>query len=257
MENDLLAAVAKIVYRSVKDFLAEIDGKRNVLEIEARLGKMAEKESGQRIYLPIASDAVISPEEKDAYRFDPSLPDTLHKEYNRLLNTIVAETARKGYVGDRVEYTHTRETDLFYKTQKGKVRKRVDTATQKTVQIAHKKNLCTVDIYLPDSELDLRLSVAIEMALGQDPLENSFLQRKKDRRSYTKENIRVDLSQTTQETGEGKREVHNELELEWYDERAVEYLAGVEAGGAGLFMERLAGFLAKAVKIAKRKNIFI
>lgn len=141
---DVTLQIADFLKKAINDAQTmklkyEAKGRKCSVEIEAKLGRIVEKDSGKRIHLPIKSEAVIV---DPAYYFSFKSDTTLqqHAALNRRLNT---QTSRSTNGPSAVHYQHKREEDKFYEIRGiGSVRRTVD---QQTRQV--KKKLKSVRFF--------------------------------------------------------------------------------------------------------------
>jgi hypothetical protein len=103
----------------------------------------------------------------------------------------------------KIKYVHLREIDQFLTVRGleslGKVRKTIDEKTGLPKSCIVKKRIANLEVLMPESNLDYRISVNLEMQLvDQDQLEGyASHSRKKDRLSYSLKPFQVDLTQVT------------------------------------------------------------
>ena len=154
-----------------------------------------------------------------------------HKSLNEFLNAKVAEThpANPGAKSRvKIDYLHRRENDKFYELPPSmhanlpaavrdllnnrhtvKVRVTHDQKTKQVLAKIIKARVNDLDIYNPQSPLDCRLSINLEMRYDGE-LEDIIAagagigeripDRSKDRLSYTQSYYQIDLTQVTQVT---------------------------------------------------------
>jgi hypothetical protein len=87
------------------------------LEVEAKLGQIFDKNTNQRIRLPVGSETILLDTQR--IYFNADMTSAQHRSFNNLLNNIVDK-------GKVVGYKHTYQTDLFYKFQNRKIRMTVE-----------------------------------------------------------------------------------------------------------------------------------
>lgn len=166
-----------------------------------------------------------------------------HKGFNEFLNDIVVHAHPKRSGGSRVpvEYKHRREIDRFYDLTPEMqnrlpacMRQRFTNNKRPRVRVTHdqqskellgkivKARVADIDLHMPKSVMDCRLSINLEMA-WEGPVEEleSLGQgverqpdRNKDRLSYSQGHYQVDLTQVTQVTAQGVSFLHLGIVLE-------------------------------------------
>ncbi|KAI8920612.1 nucleophile aminohydrolase [Entophlyctis helioformis] len=160
------------------------------IEIEVKLGMVLDKQSRRRISLPILSETVID-SSGSYFSFSSNMSRNQHATLNQKLN---AATVRPG---SGIRYVHLREEDLFYTIRGiGKVRKTVTKGTQQVKCIISKMGVANLEVFLPTSALDYRVSVNLERHLSDiESIYQPEFVRGKDRLSYTMSPFQVDLTQ--------------------------------------------------------------
>ncbi|KAI9682092.1 MAG: mRNA-capping enzyme subunit beta [Caeruleum heppii] len=168
------------------------------IEIEAKLGHLIDKNTNDRLRVPVLTECVFNKDDP-SFRtsFKSSMTESQHRSLNQYLNKAVAEsrappaklppTAPSSSVAPKaripMDYVHTRERDRFYElpndalatlplsirpylNQRHKVKVRV-TTDQKTGQLLAKivkVRIADMDIYSPRTAFDWRISVNLEMS---------------------------------------------------------------------------------------------
>ncbi|KAI4721897.1 mRNA triphosphatase CET1 [Aureobasidium sp. EXF-10727] len=211
------------------------------LEIEAKLGTLVDRNTDQRVHLPVQNPVVLDRNMSSRLRFESHMTEAHHKRLNEFLNQAVQESA--AIPGrHRLDYKHRYEIDSFAQlSQAGldalprsalnyldpnrqprlrtSVNERAPPGTDPVIARIVKIRLADLDISCPMSPFDCRISINIEVDMhrpGIDPKaivdggETKFGERKKDRLSYTHSVYSVDL---TQVKGTDGRKIH-ELEIE-------------------------------------------
>jgi polynucleotide 5'-triphosphatase len=115
-----------------------------------------------------------------------------HSRFNSFLNGFVNEKSK-------IKYKHLYEIDQFFDVKGvGKVRNTVDEKTGLQKNCIIKQKMGNLEVYMPSSNLDYRISVNLEMVLNT-PLEDEYPthSRKKDRLSYSLFPFQIDLTQVT------------------------------------------------------------
>ncbi|KAF2402842.1 mRNA triphosphatase CET1 [Trichodelitschia bisporula] len=232
--NDLVRVVANFLWESV--ILGPRLGSEGHVEIEAKLGTLIDMDTGERLNLPIRSEAVVAPS-TGRTRFQSLMSIQQHKALNEYLNI----AARKSLEGNRVpiEYVHLYEMDTLYllpdafisslspvtqevlsrsKNRHHRVRVTRDQKTKEVKATIIKVRLADLEVYCPNDPFDYRISVAAEInyphpidGLVEYTEQGASTARGKDRLTYKHQSFQVDLTQVTQKTNASK--IH-ELEVE-------------------------------------------
>lgn len=197
------------------------------LEIEAKVGRILDTHTNQRIDLPCKSETII--EMQRGWKFESNLAEQQHKRINGLLNQAVEHS--KG----NVLYERQNEVDLFYTSTDefggggrggSKIRVTKDSDTFRTKAVVSKRRLMDLNIFCPNRSLDYRISINLEEPKSEPQMgEESDFQRHKNRLHYTHQQICIDLTTVTSPSGDQKPS--NELELEFRD--AKQLLAQAQA----------------------------
>ncbi|EED81037.1 mRNA capping enzyme [Postia placenta Mad-698-R] len=206
--------------REVADFIHHMIGQRpegaNGVEVEAKVGVLRDKVSGQRLSLPVLVETTIIP-----LMFLHIIPigswtlQIQHKHFNTLLNNLKTTSSTPS----EMNYAHLHLVDSFYAAPDGrgeKVRVTRDEKSGAVQACVQKVRLGSLDIYSPKRAADWRISVNVEIPVPQ-PIGTATHTRKKDRMSYTHEEFIVDLTQVTSTFGASSKvppEVLHELEVE-------------------------------------------
>ncbi|KAI9017555.1 CYTH-like domain-containing protein [Gaertneriomyces semiglobifer] len=204
-ESDITSVVAHFLWK----YLDRSNAAH--IEIEGKLGVLVDKRSGQRIRLPVQSEVVVV---NDGFcGFDSNMTRAQHANFNRVLNGIVGPAFT-------TTYKHTRELDTTYRTNPP-VRLTTAQNSNEVLAVITKKRLADLEIHLPNSPLDVRISVSTEMpALRPSKCAPVKSQRSKDRLSYTHEAFKVDLTQVKQVSfndgvPSGTEVITHEVEIEF------------------------------------------
>ncbi|KAI9030347.1 CYTH-like domain-containing protein [Hyaloraphidium curvatum] len=205
------------VTRVVALFLRPFVGRPN-LEIEAKLGVIFDKQTGRRVNMGIDTEAVVR--DYGATRFESNMTEQQHQFFNTLLNDRV-QRARP-----EVRYEHKYELDEFFEVQGAqKVRVTKDFKSNKVTASIQKQRLANLDVHIPESLVDYRISVNVEhqvpVPYGRYPVSR----RQKDRISYTYDAFSIDLTQVWNLHAQGNErqsaEASHELEIEFLDANAT------------------------------------
>ncbi|KAI1499009.1 mRNA triphosphatase CET1 [Biscogniauxia marginata] len=253
-----------VASRSVADFLVlnvlnnphigEIQARGVQFEIEAKLGTIIDKNTNDRIYLPVrAGECILGDGARVAFR--SSMTENQHRVFNDYLNDQVkASYHRNPNAASRVpvHYVHRREIDRFYElpTQMRqrlptcvssllqpnlpvKARVSYDQKTKGVLAKIVKARVADFHMHLPHMLLDCRISINLEwdwdgeveeIERNQIPNKDRMPDRIKDRLSYKHGFYQIDLTQVTQGSQgpqpHGGAAKEHELEIE-LDSRAV------------------------------------
>ncbi|KAI4097582.1 MAG: hypothetical protein LQ344_000315 [Seirophora lacunosa] len=224
-------------------------GRGAVVEIEAKIGQIIDKNTNDRLRLPVMTECMLSrtdPNLRTAFR--SSMTAAQHSRLNNFLNGALkaskpappGEAPKKARVP--LDYVHTYETDAFYdlsqhalstlppsvqnyldRRNKPKVR---ITTNQKTGQVTAKiikVRISDIEIYSPQTPFDWRVSISLEVNYDGDlkelaePTEGrggTRPDRNKDRVSYKHSHYQIDLTQVKSAEGSSGVEKEHELEVE-------------------------------------------
>jgi len=218
-----------------------------VIEIEAKLGLLVDKRTNVRVSYPSQSECILT--DDGSYRFESTMTLAQHKHFNSILNGLATSKL--------VKYAHTKITDEFYNYEGRKVRVSVDSATGKAVACVLKQRIADINVWMPNSPLDYRISISVEIpATAPPPTHIRTLIREKDRISYIQEHCQVDLTKTTS-TSDSHREaeISHECEVEY---RFPKYLYTEKKkweSGEGHRFRELVGVMLGTVRGLSRKSI--
>lgn len=218
-------------------------GSGAMLEIEAKLGKIVDKERGGRLRLPIMTECVMNANASD-YRtaFESSMSLAQHRAMNNFLNEAVkASMPQAGLNRIPLSYAHKRERDTFYEVppqelpplvqnylnprHKPKVRVTTDQKTGEVLAKIIKCRIADLDVYSPRTHVDWRISVNLEMNFDRDVRQYTISdgggargraggERIKDRMSYRHLAYQIDLTQVGTAESSVKGDFEHELEVE-------------------------------------------
>ncbi|MCJ1225316.1 mRNA-capping enzyme subunit beta [Toensbergia leucococca] len=222
-------------------------GRGAVLEIEAKIGQLIDRNTNDRIRLPVMSECIVSKGDPNLrVNFKSSMTESQHRSMNGFLNKALLDSQPSksdSSANPRIPmtYVHTRECDSFYDlSQAGllslpasirnqldqrhprvKVRITTDQKTGKVLAKIVKARVTDVDVYSPRTPFDWRVSVNLEMDWDgdmKDLVESKNGQkradRNKDRVSYRHQSYQIDLTQVTPSDTSSKPEKEHELEVE-------------------------------------------
>ncbi|AEO68177.1 uncharacterized protein THITE_2117601 [Thermothielavioides terrestris NRRL 8126] len=249
-------AIADFLFQYVilNQDMGEIQSRGVKFEIEAKLGMLIDKNTNQRVELPILSECILS-DNGNWLGFRSSMTETQHKSFNEFLNQLVQQThpankaAHAGLPRPRlpIDYRHRHEVDRFFEIPAShrdrmlpvcvarpfaarghgaRVRVTHDQKTGKELGKIVKARIADLSLHFPDLPLDCRISVNLEMD-WDGPLEElermagatgrpPLPARTKDRLSYKHGCYQIDLTQVTQSVaGPGNSQrIEKEHELE-------------------------------------------
>ncbi|KAI8895904.1 CYTH-like domain-containing protein, partial [Globomyces pollinis-pini] len=187
--------------------------------IEGKLGIITDKHTQRRIQLPVQSETSnnvlfnikVFKNDRNQCFFKSDMTMAQHACFNQLLNSLVNPNSK-------VKYVHLKEIDQFYNIRGiGKVRQTIDQKSKKIKNCILKTKVENLEIYMPNSQLDCRISVNIETQLTlPEELKSPDFERQKDRVSYSLSPFQIDLTQV-KSNANGTDDVMHELEIELTD----------------------------------------
>lgn len=204
------------VTRVVSLFLRPFIGQENI-EIEAKLGILVDKQTKQRVYWGVDTEAVIQ-DSGGRTSFVSDMSEAQHQFFNSLFN------ARVQAQHPPVTYSHKRHNDESFDVPgapEGKVRVTKEVGSnavgfvvvgvdqlprptlansnspfsQKIVNCISKRRLAHLDIHVPESLVDYRISVNMEVPMPTPYGKYPSHVRQKDRISYQYDCFSLDLTQ--------------------------------------------------------------
>ncbi|KAJ2905896.1 hypothetical protein MKZ38_003904 [Zalerion maritima] len=234
--SGLTKAVADFFFSHVvmNQYAGEIRAHKIQFEIEAKLGTVIDKNTDNRVALPVISECALD----GPYAFRSSITRQEHEALNSFFNGIVCDTEPRNPRRDPsrllLTYKHRREVDEFFELsrpdreqlpacieslipQRHSVRVRVTKdKTGKLLGAIVKARVGDLHIHFPNWHLDCRLSVNLEMP-WHGPIPDEILAppqglndhgrksmstgdrsvREKNRLSYRQGVLQVDLTQVT------------------------------------------------------------
>ncbi|KAG0240314.1 CYTH-like domain-containing protein [Mortierella sp. GBAus27b] len=259
------------VVQTVGEFLFEYCHLPNV-EIEAKLGRLVDSATKQRINLPVRNEVVLAPQGHHKwYTFSSNMTIDQHSHFNGILNSRLQQVARAEPRERHITYQHTREIDQFFERQGKKARVTRDQKTNEVIPngIVQKERIADLDIYSPRNTFDYRISVSTEVPVLHPQGEPRF-ERIKDRISYRQNNFKIDLTQVKNSTksngpsissqmrpmqNNNNQELTHELEIEFVHpeelarEREIRMKRGPQPDRfidvVGLFVNNIRGLVMK------------
>ncbi|THH16859.1 hypothetical protein EW146_g3830, partial [Bondarzewia mesenterica] len=213
--DEFIREMADFIHHAIMNRPPNLQGQ---VEVEAKIGVLRDKGTGQRLRLPVLVETILTPHEIDC-RFESNMSAVQHKHFNHLLNNLKAASGEPGHHSSPLSYTHLRLVDNFYVSdnprERDKIRVTRDEKTNEVVECLRKVRLDNLDIYSPKRAADWRVTVNLEVPV-QHPLGTPTHTRRKDRMSYSHEEFSIDLTQVTSTAGPNQQpEVLHELELEF------------------------------------------
>ncbi|OJD20081.1 hypothetical protein ACJ73_08587 [Blastomyces percursus] len=222
-------------------------GQGAVLEVEAKLGMLVDRNRGERVRIPALTECILAKDDPSIrVGFESSMSLAQHRALNDFLNDTVKSSISQPGPRIPLTYAHKKERDTFYEISssslppmiqhhlnprhKPKVRVTTDQRTGAVLARIIKCRIADLDVYSPRTCLDWRISVNLEMNYEGDigelnlPDEPSSLSghgaprggaRSKDRMSYRHLAYQIDLTQVaTSEDGSNNPQPDFEHELE-------------------------------------------
>ncbi|MCJ1400541.1 mRNA-capping enzyme subunit beta [Xylographa trunciseda] len=226
-------------------------GSGAVLEVEAKLGQLVDKNTNDRLRLPVMTECVISKNDPNLrVMFKSSMTESQHQSLNRFLNGAYISSLPQPSqtIGSSskpripMNYIHTKECDTFYELSqaaelslppsiraqinprhnKAKVRVTTDQKTGRVLAKIIKVRVADLDVYNPGTPFDWRVSVNLEMNFTGDMGElvevmeggKRAPERNKDRMTYKHLAYQIDLTQVKSAEAVNSAEKEHELEIE-------------------------------------------
>ncbi|KAF8799031.1 mRNA triphosphatase CET1 [Phlegmacium glaucopus] len=211
--DEFIKEIADFVHHMIMTHPDHPNGK---VEVEAKIGILRDRMSGQRLALPVLVETILAPDSTDV-RFESNMSINQHKHYNTMLNRLKTESSQSSHMGSPLDYNHRYLIDTFYSPEgndRDKIRVTRDEKTNTVLECMRKLRLGNLNIYSPKRAADWRVSVNLEVPM-QHPVGSPTLTRRKDRVSYSHEEFSIDLTQVTSSTSpNAPSQVLHELELE-------------------------------------------
>ncbi|VBB82016.1 Putative mRNA-capping enzyme [Podospora comata] len=212
--------------------IQEMEARGVKFEIEAKLGTIIDKDTSERLRLPIYTECVL--EEGEWVKFQSSMSESEHRSFNDFLNEMVKET-HVNRTRVPIEYLHRREIDRFVELppeirdrhlpkcvtrlagrKPPRVRITYEKKTNQVLARIVKARVADTNIHFPRSPLDCRISINLEWTWDGPPQVLDQLvkeqgggsyQRDKDRLCYKHRFYQVDLTQVISQNKEHELEV--------------------------------------------------
>ncbi|OAX79636.1 hypothetical protein ACJ72_06042 [Emergomyces africanus] len=226
-------------------------GQGAVLEVEAKLGLLVDRNRGERVRIPALTECILAKDDPSIrVGFESSMSLAQHRAVNDFLNDTVKSSISQPGTRIPLTYAHKKERDTFYEISssalppiiqhhlnprhKPKVRVTTDQQTGAVLARIIKCRIADLDVYSPRTCLDWRISVNLEMnyegdigelsspsdptsLVGAGPGAPRSGARSKDRMSYRHLAYQIDLTQvaTTEDvSNHPQSDFEHELEIE-------------------------------------------
>ncbi|KAG1774879.1 CYTH-like domain-containing protein [Suillus placidus] len=211
--DEFIREIADFVHHMIVTRPIHPDAK---VEVEAKLGILRDRTSGQRMMLPVLVETILIPNEVDV-RFESNMSLTQHKHFNTMLNDLKRISSQPSHPTSPLEYSHIKVLDSFYPSEdREKVRVTREEKSNTVLEITRKIRLGDLNIYSPKRAADWRVSVSLEVPVSH-PVGSPTHVRRKDRICYSHEEFNIDLTQVysnNNATPNAPPEVLHELEVE-------------------------------------------
>ncbi|KAG2342159.1 mRNA triphosphatase CET1 [Suillus weaverae] len=211
--DEFIREIADFVHHMIVTRPIHPDAK---VEVEAKLGILRDRTSGQRLMLPVLVETILIPNEVDV-RFESNMSLTQHKHFNTMLNDLKRISSQPSHPTSPLEYSHVKVLDSFYPSEdREKIRVTREEKNNTVIEITRKIRLGDLNIYSPKRAADWRVSVSLEVPVSH-PVGSPTHVRRKDRICYSHEEFNIDLTQVysnNNATPNAPPEVLHELEVE-------------------------------------------
>ncbi|KAJ7134469.1 CYTH-like domain-containing protein [Mycena epipterygia] len=212
--DEFIKEIADFVHYTILNRPPDLQGK---VEVEAKVGMLRDRASGQRLMLPVLVETIIAPDSLDI-RFESNMTVQQHKHFNTRLNELKNTSAQPSFPSTPLGYSHLYLVDSFYAPEKShdkdKIRVTRDEKTGTVIECMRKIRLGDLNIYSPKRAADWRVSVNLEVPVPH-PVGSPTHTRKKDRLSYSHEEFSIDLTQVTASASPNSpADLLHELEIE-------------------------------------------
>jgi len=180
------------------------------IELEAKLGRIIDPRSNNRIALPVSNEACISSIHPGMeYKFESAVSQKHFMFFKTVLNEMYARSQVNTTGATKIWYNTSEQTDIFCKTS------RITYEKDKVTRCLRKTRLGDLDVFSPNSSLDFRISAKreVETELPQNTVWH--LERRKQRISYMYSIWRIDITVVVESyPGKGKRKRRNQPKYE-------------------------------------------
>ncbi|KAL8806646.1 MAG: hypothetical protein Q9182_001174 [Xanthomendoza sp. 2 TL-2023] len=223
----------------------------DMVEIEAKIGILEDKNTGGRIRIPVETECIVNRNNPNLQaQFKSSMTMAQHAQLNEFLNKAVIESKpappnappKSGRPRVPLVYARFKQTDSFYdlspnalntlppviqnyldRRHSPKVRITTEQGTGKEVARIIKVKVADIEVYCPRALFDWRVSVNLEMKWNGDVKDlvkstegkdRRNPERKKNRLSYKQGPYQMDLTQVEKMGANSSIEKEHELEIE-------------------------------------------
>ncbi|KAL8806168.1 MAG: hypothetical protein Q9200_005144 [Gallowayella weberi] len=223
----------------------------DMVEIEAKIGILEDKNTGGRIRIPVETECIVNRNNPNLQvQFKSSMTMAQHAQLNEFLNKAVIESKpappnappKSGRPRVPLVYARFKQTDTFYdlspnalntlppviqnyldRRHSPKVRITTEQGTGKEVGRIIKVKVADIEVYCPRALFDWRVSVNLEMKWTGDVRDlvkstegkdRRNPERKKNRLSYKQGPYQMDLTQVEKLGANSAIEKEHELEIE-------------------------------------------
>ncbi|KAJ5579851.1 uncharacterized protein N7459_005836 [Penicillium hispanicum] len=211
-----------------------------IIEVEAKLGHVMDKDRNERLHLPILTESVVN---RDNSHFRTAFESSMTIEQHRAMNNFLNEAVKNSISTTdsnriAISYAHKKERDTFYEVSpadlppvirqnlnprhKPRVRVTTDVRTGEIIAKIVKCRVADIDVCSPRTTVDWRVSVNLEMEYPGnvqnlpviDMTRGGRGERNKDRMSYRHLAYQIDLTQVARAEPPTKNDFEHELEIE-------------------------------------------
>ncbi|PFH46527.1 hypothetical protein AMATHDRAFT_154585 [Amanita thiersii Skay4041] len=207
--DEFIKEIADFVHHMI---MTRPDMAGSKVEVEAKIGVVRERTTGQRLALPVLVETILVPDLD--IRFESNMAASQHKHFNVLLNEL---RSSQMHSATPLSYQHLYLVDSFYPCEgndREKVRVTRDETNGKVMECMRKIRLGDLNVYSPKRSADWRVSVNLEVPVSH-PIGSASHTRRKDRMSYAHEEFVIDLTQVSSTTTPNAPvQVSHELEIE-------------------------------------------
>ncbi|KAH9925358.1 mRNA triphosphatase CET1 [Epithele typhae] len=197
--DEFIREIADFIHYTISTRPPDAGG---AVEVEAKIGVLKDRSSGQRIQLPVLVETILQPNGLDM-RFESNMTGRQHQHFNKLLNQLKLDQPAL-----EISYEHLHLLDNFFAPEGGgrgeKIRVTRDEKTGQVRACVRKVRLADLNIFCPKRAVDWRVSVNLEIPVPP-PIGTPSHSRRKDRMSYTHQEFVVDLTQVTATAGPGSK----------------------------------------------------
>ncbi|KAK1752978.1 CYTH-like domain-containing protein [Echria macrotheca] len=281
-QSGITKAVADFLFQNIllHSDLNQIKSLGVNFEIEAKLGTLVDRHTGQRVNFGVMTECVVR--DSSDLNFRSSMSEAQHQAYNQFLNSEVTQAyplnkANQGRPRPRLEikYKHRYEIDKFFelpphvrdrtlpacvamplaaRKHGAKVRVTHDARTNELLAKIVKARVADINIHFPEYTLDCRISINLEMDWNGSVAELEQMatatrtspSRNKDRLSYKHGPYQIDLTQVTQVPqgpNNSRQDKEHELEIEVAPEVLIDQGNRVKEGKPHAYVELVEGFI--------------